>query len=203
MKSDIPVTSLQRLPIYLNYLKSLPAEVVNISSRAVAHALAMGEVLVRKDLAYTPAQGRTRTGYDRVELIAAIEEYLGCNDVKNAAVFGAGELGSALLAYNGFKNYGINVAAAFDSNPAKIGKTVSGKPVYGVAEAKQRLCELGVRLAVICVPAAAAQGIADLLVDCGIKGILNFAPVLLTVPDEFNVRNIDLAANLAVISSMI
>lgn len=81
MKSDIPVTSLQRLPIYLNYLKSLPAEVVNISSRAVAHALAMGEVLVRKDLAYTPAQGRTRTGYVRVELIAAIEEYLGCNDV--------------------------------------------------------------------------------------------------------------------------
>lgn len=80
---------------------------------------------------------------------------------------------------------------------------MSGKPVYGVADARQRLCELGVRLAVICVPAAAAQGIADLLADCGIKGILNFAPVLLTVPEGFNVRNIDLAANLAVISSMI
>lgn len=203
MKSDIPVTSLQRLPVYLNYLKSLEDGEKYISSGAIAHALGMGEVLVRKDLAYTPAQGRTRVGYLRCELISALEEYLGCNDRKNAVIFGAGELGTALMSYGGFGNYGIDIVAAFDSDKNKAGLQISGKPVFDSADAAAKIPELAVNLAVICVPAVCAQEVADLLVACGVRAILNFAPKLLKVPDYCVVRNIDLAANLAILSSMI
>ncbi len=202
MKSDIPVACLQRLPIYLNYLKTLPMD-GNISSGAIARALNMGEVLVRKDLAYTSAQGRTRVGYDIKELYAALESYLGCNDKKTAVIFGAGGLGSALLAYGGFKNYGIEIAAAFDNDTAKIGTYIGGKPVYSVEEAEKQIKNLNVRLAVVCVPAQVAQGVADLLIGCGVPAILNFAPVQLKAPASVTVRNIDVAANLAILSSMI
>lgn len=202
MKSDIPVTSLQRLPVYLNYLKSLTSDGF-ISSGAIARALGMGEVLVRKDLAFTSAQGRTRVGYVRTELIAALEDYLGCNDKKEAVIFGAGELGRALLSYGGFSNYGIEIVAAFDNDNAKVGTYVGGKPVFDVESAPQKLVELSPRLAVLCVPASVAQTVADMLVECGVKKILNFAPVLLRVNGGVIVRNIDVAANLAILSSMI
>lgn len=203
MKSTIPVTSLQRLPVYLNYLKSLSGTREFISSGAIAHALNMGEVLVRKDLAFTSAQGRTRVGYNTCELIAALEEYLGCNEIKNAVIFGAGGLGSALLAYGGFGNYGIRIVSAFDNNSQKKGSEVSGKPVLGVEEAPEFISRNNVKLAVICVPAKVAQEVADILVGCNVKSILNFAPAQLTVPEGFNVRNIDVAANLAILSSLI
>lgn len=202
MKSDIPVTSLQRLPVYLNYLKSLDSDGF-ISSGLIARALGMGEVLVRKDLAFTSAQGRTRVGYNTCELIAALEEYLGCNEIKNAVIFGAGGLGSALLSYGGFGNYGIRIVSAFDNNPLKKGSEVSGKPVLGVEEAPEFISRNNVKLAVICVPAKVAQEVTDILVGCNVKSILNFAPAQLTVPEGFNVRNIDVAANLAILSSLI
>ena len=173
-----------------------------ISSGAIARALNMGEVLVRKDLAYTSAQGRTRVGYVRGELISALEEYLGCNDKKNAVIIGAGGLGSALLAYGGFGNYGIELVAAFDNDPEKAGKDIAGKPVYDISKLKEGVENLDVKLAVICVPAKHAQNIADLLAECGVKKILNFAPVLLQLPEDIIVRNIDVAANLAILSSM-
>ena len=202
MKSDIPVTSLQRLPVYLNYLKSQTSDGF-ISSGAIAHALGMGEVLVRKDLAFTSAQGRTRVGYSRAELIAALEDYLGCNDKKKAVIFGAGELGKALMSYDGFSNYGIEIVAAFDNDSAKVGTYVGGKPVFDVENAVKKLTELSPRLAVICVPASVVQAVTDVLTGCGINKILNFAPVLLRVPEGVIVRNIDVAANLAILSSMI
>lgn len=202
MQNDIPITCLQRLPVYLNYLKTLSSDGY-ISSGAIARALGMGEVLVRKDLAYTSAHGKTRLGYDRAELIAAIEDYLCCNKVRPAIIFGAGGLGHALLAYNGFKNYGIDIVAAYDSDPAKIGTQVFGKPVLDAACASQDIIKYGVRLAIICVPAPVAQQVCDVLVNSGITAILNFAPVLLKVPQRVTVRNIDVAANLAILSSQI
>lgn len=202
MKSNIPVTSLQRLPIYLNYLKSIGSQEGYVSSGAIARALNMGEVLVRKDLAYTSAEGKTRVGYKLTELISALEEYLGCNDKKNAVIFGAGGLGSALLAYGGFSNYGIDIVAAFDNDPAKIGTEIGGRPVLSAKTAQNGVKELDVKLAVICVPAKYAQEVAEELVACGIKKILNFAPALLKVPQDVTVRNVDVAANLAILSSM-
>ncbi len=202
MKSDIPVTSLQRLPVYLNYLKSLDTREGYVSSGAIARALNMGEVLVRKDLAYTSAEGKTRVGYKLVELISALEDYLGCKDRKNAVIVGAGGLGSALLAYGGFSNYGIDVVAAFDNDSSKIGAEIAGKPVLDFNDAQNDINRLDVKLAVICVPSAHAQDAADALIDCGVKKILNFAPALLKVPESVTVRNVDLAANLAILSSM-
>ncbi len=202
MKSDIPVTSLQRLPVYLNYLKSLDTREGYVSSGAIARALNMGEVLVRKDLAYTSAEGKTRVGYKLVELISALEDYLGCKDRKNAVIVGAGGLGSALLAYGGFSNYGIDVVAAFDNDFSKIGAEIAGKPVLDFNDAQNGINRLDVKLAVICVPSAHAQDAADALIDCGVKKILNFAPALLKVPESVTVRNVDLAANLAILSSM-
>ncbi len=202
MKSDIPVTSLQRLPVYLNYLKSLDTREGYVSSGAIARALNMGEVLVRKDLAYTSAEGKTRVGYKLVELISALEDYLGCKDRKNAVIVGAGGLGSALLAYGGFSNYGIDVVAAFDNDSSKIGAEIAGKPVLDFNDAQNDINRLDVKLAVICVPSAHAQDVADALIDCGVKKILNFAPALLKVPGSVTVRNVDLAANLAILSSM-
>ena len=179
MKKDIPEISLQRLPVYLNYLRSLSGDDGKyISSGAIAAALGMGEVLVRKDLAYTSGVGRPKVGYVREELIAALEDYLGCNIKKQAVLVGAGELGRALLAYGGFEKYGISIACAFDSDPEKAGSIVAGKPVRPVSELPG-LAEEGIKLAIVAVPASAAQSVCMELARDGVKAILNFAPVRL------------------------
>lgn len=203
MTRDIPEISLQRLPIYLNYLKSLPEGDKYISSGAIAAALGMGEVLVRKDLAYTSSSGRPKVGYVRAELIAAIEEYLGCNKKKNAVLVGVGGLGSALLSYGGFSKYGIDIVEAFDSDPEKIGTTVGGKAVRGDDELASAVNKYGALLAIVAVPAAAAQQVCDCLAASGVKGILNFAPVQLKAPESVVVRNIDVAASLAILASLL
>ena len=203
MTRDIPEISLQRLPIYLNYLKSLPEGDKYISSGAIAAALGMGEVLVRKDLAYTSSSGRPKVGYVRAELIAAIEEYLGCNKKKNAVLGGVGGLGSALLSYGGFSKYGIDIVEAFDSDPEKIGTTVGGKAVRGDDELASAVNKYGALLAIVAVPAVAAQQVCDCLAASGVNGILNFAPVQLKAPENVVVRNIDVAASLAILASLL
>lgn len=203
MTRDIPEISLQRLPIYLNYLKSLPEGDKYISSGAIAAALGMGEVLVRKDLAYTSSSGRPKVGYVRAELIAAIEEYLGCNKKKNAVLVGVGGLGSALLSYGGFSKYGIDIVEAFDSDPEKIGTTVGGKAVRGDDELASAVNKYGALLAIVAVPAVAAQQVCDCLAASGVNGILNFAPVQLKAPESVVVRNIDVAASLAILASLL
>ncbi len=204
MNKDIPEISLQRLPVYLNYLRSLSDEDGKyISSGAIASALKLGEVLVRKDLAYTSSAGRPKVGYVRTELIAAIEDYLGCNDVKNAILVGVGGLGSALLSYGGFGKYGIEIVEAYDKDPSKAGTQAGGKDIRSLEDMAEGIKKFDAKLAIVAVPAAAAQGVCDLLIKEGIKGILNFAPVLISAPENVVVRNIDVAANLAILASMI
>lgn len=203
MNNDIPVISLQRLPVYLNYLKGLPDGEVYVSSGSIAAALGMGEVLVRKDLAYTSAAGRPRVGYVKSELISALEDYLCCNGKRNAVLVGAGALGKAVLSYGGFKNYGIEIAAAFDNDEEKIGAEIAGKKIYSMDDAEREIKRLKAVLAVICVPAQYAQAVADKLVSCGVKAILNFAPVMIMAREGIAVRHIDVAANLAILSSML
>lgn len=203
MDKEIPVISLQRLPVYLNYLKSLRGKKSFVSSREVADALGMGEVLVRKDLAFTSAVGRPRVGYVLEELISALEDFLCCNGDRRAVLVGAGALGKAVLSYGGFKNYGIEIVAAFDNAADKCGKNIANKPVYPMANAKKVIKSSGAELAVLCVPAEVAQQVCDELVECGIKAVLNFAPVMIRAPQNVAVRHIDVAANLAVLSSLI
>ncbi len=205
MSKDIPEFSLQRMPVYLNYLRTLPDDGTYnyISSGAIAQALGLGEVLVRKDLAYTGCAGRPKVGYPRVELIAAIEKFLRINDNKCAVLVGAGGLGSALMCYGGFKNYGIELACAFDNDPKKAGTQIGGKPVLPMDELREGCKEYGAVMAIIAVPAPAAQQTAELLIGAGIKAILNFAPVQITASDDVKVINIDVAANLAILASML
>jgi redox-sensing transcriptional repressor len=205
MNKDIPVFSLQRLPVYLNYLRALPEEEGNyyISSGAIAKALRLGEVLVRKDLAYTSCTGRPKVGYVRKELIAALEEFLCINNKKSAIIVGAGGLGKALLGYGGFTHYGIEIAAAFDNDESKTGTFIGGKPVYGLDKLNDVCRDVDATLAIIAVPAAHAQVTAENLVGAGIKAILNFAPVQLRVDQSVKVINMDVAANLAVLASML
>ncbi len=205
MTKDIPEFSLQRMPVYLNYLRSLPDDGTYgyISSGAIAQGLGLGEVLVRKDLAYTGCAGKPKVGYPRAELIRALEKFLCVHDKKNAVIVGVGGLGRALLSYGGFVNYGIELACAFDNDPAKIGTYIAGKPVLSVADLREGCRRCGAILAIVAVPAQAAQTVAEQLKDAGIKAILNFAPVQIAPGDSVRVINIDVAANLAILASML
>ena len=203
MDKELPLITLQRMPVYFNYLKGMPVGTRFVSSGHIAEALGLGEVLVRKDLAFTTAVGRPRVGYVTEELIAAIEEVLCYNGKRNAVIVGYGALGKAILGYGGFGYYGIEIVAAFDSDSTKIVEIHSGKPVYDIADAPKEIPRLNAKLAIVCVPAQAAQKVTDLLIESGVKAILNFAPTTLKTPEGVEVRQIDVAANLAILSSSI
>lgn len=191
---------LKRLPGYLAYLKNMPENSPpHISATALAGALGMGEVQVRKDLAMVSDGGRPKIGYLREALIDDIEQFLGYDNTTDAVLIGAGKLGQALMAYKGFDEYGLNILAAFDVRP-KIDKTDEGKPVYNIERLTQFCHANKVLMGIITVPAEAAQEVADLLISCGIKAIWNFAPTHLDVPSGILVQNENMATSLAVLS---
>lgn len=191
---------LKRLPGYLAYLKSLPEDApANISATALASALGMGEVQVRKDLALVSDGGRPKIGYLRYNLIDDIEQFLGYDNTTDAVLIGAGKLGLALMAYSGFKEYGLNIHAAFDVEP-QMDRTDDGKPIYPISRL-EHFCKVHkVLMGIITVPAANAQDVANRLIACGVKAIWNFAPTHLDVPPNILVQNENMATSLAVLS---
>lgn len=199
-RKDISKSVLKRLPGYLSYLKSIPeGSMPYISATALANALGMGEVQVRKDLAMVSDGGRPKIGYLRESLIEDISQFLGYDNATDAILIGAGKLGQALCGYSGFEAYGLNILAAFDVNPT-IEKTDDGKPVYSMQEL-QSFCRMhNVLMGIITVPAAHAQEVCDQLISCGMKAIWNFAPVHLDVPGNILVQNENMATSLAVLS---
>ena len=191
---------LKRLPGYLAYLKNMPENApVHISATALANALGMGEVQVRKDLAMVSDGGRPKIGYLREALIEDIEQFLGYDNVTDAVLIGAGKLGQALMGYRGFDEYGLNIMAAFDRHP-KMDKTDEGKPVYNITELEQFCRSHKVLMGIITVPDSHAQEVCDKLIECGIKAIWNFAPVHLEVPSNILVQSENMATSLAVLS---
>jgi len=191
---------LKRLPGYLAYLKNMPENSPpHISATSLANALGMGEVQVRKDLAMVSDGGRPKIGYLREALIEDLEQFLGYDNTTDAVLIGAGKLGQALLAYAGFGEYGLNILAAFDSNP-QIESTGEGKPVYHISQLPRFCRTHKVLMGIITVPAAHAQDVADQLVTCGIKAIWNFAPTHLDVPGNILVQSENMANSLAVLS---
>lgn len=191
---------LKRLPIYLSYLKSMSDGVMNISATALASALNLGEVQVRKDLALVSDGGRPKIGYNRIGLIKDIEQFLGYDNTNDAVLIGAGGLGGALLGFNGFAEYGLNIVAAFDSNPNLIGRMKGGKRIYDILNLRQFCEERKILMGIITVPAEHAQSVSDMLIESGILAIWNFAPVHLDVPDGILVQNENMATSLAVLS---
>ena len=197
-RKEISKSVLKRLPVYLAYLKNMHEEApAHISATALAGALGMGEVQVRKDLALVSDGGRPKIGYLRTALVEDIEQFLGYDNTTDAIIVGAGKLGCALLGYEGFAEYGLNILAAFDRTPHE---DPSGKPVYAM-EKFQSFCKRNkVLMGIITVPAAHAQEVAALMIECGIKAIWNFAPVHLEAPRNILIQNQNMATNLAVLS---
>ncbi len=198
---EISKAMLKRLPIYLSYIKSMPDNgQSHISATALATALGMGEVQVRKDLATVCHGGRPKIGYPIHVLQEDLESFLGYNNTNNAVLIGAGKLGKALLGYTGFAEYGLNIVAGFDSDEALWGKTKSGKNVLPISQLpdvckKQKIC-----IAVLTVPAEFAQDVCNQLIEIGIQAIWNFAPTHLEVPSHILVHNENMAASLALLS---
>ena len=187
---------LNRLPVYLNYLKNLPEHSENVSATAMAKALGLGDVQVRKDLAKISHTGRRRTGRNRELLIQDIEEYLDFATETGTILVGAGKLGQALLDYPGFMESGLNVMAGFDILPEKK-LSASGKPIYPMSRLESFCKCYDVRIGIIAVPAESAQSVCDSLISCGISAIWNFAPVHLKVPEHVVVQSENLAVSLA------
>ena len=199
-RKEISKAVLKRLPGYLSYLKSTQdGGSVYISSTALANALGMGEVQVRKDLAMVSDGGRPKIGYLRERLIDDIEQFLGYDNTTDAVLIGAGKLGQALCGYSGFEAYGLNILAAFDAKPAAQ-ITDEGTPIYPM-EQLQSFCKSNkVLMGIITVPAKHAQEVCDQLIECGIKAVWNFAPTHLDVPENILVQNENMATSLAVLS---
>lgn len=199
-RKEISKSVLKRLPVYLSYLKSLPEGTATyISATALANALGMGEVQVRKDLAMVSDGGRPKIGYLRERLMEDISQFLGYDNTTDAILVGAGKLGQALLGYGGFEAYGLNILAAFDVNPC-VDTSVEGKPILPM-EDLESFCRINkILMGIITVPADQAQQVCDKLIACGIKAVWTFAPVHLDVPPNILVQNENMATSLAVLS---
>ena len=199
-RKEVSKSVLKRLPGYLAYLKNIPEGAsVYISATALANALGMGEVQVRKDLAMVSDGGRPKIGYQRENLIEDIEQFLGYDNTTDAVLIGAGKLGQALLGYHGFDEYGLNILAAFDVAPTAE-QTEEGKPIYTM-DKLEGFCRLHkVRMGIITVPAQYAQTVCDQLINCGIKAIWSFASAHLEVPANILVQYENMATSLAVLS---
>ena len=200
MEKKVSKSVLKRLPTYLAYLKGIQdADKPNISATALAGALGMGEVQVRKDLALVSEWGRPKIGYPREQLIEDIEQFLGYDNTTDAVLVGAGKLGQALMCYQGFDEYGLNILAGFDRHPASK-HTDNGKPIYPLEELESFCRSNKVLMGIITVPQEAAQAVCDRMIQCGIKAIWTFAPCHLDVPDGVMVHNENMATSLALLS---
>lgn len=198
---SVPSQTFRRLPQYLAYLKSLPQDgPANISATVIAQALDMNDVQVRKDLAMISDGGRPKIGYVRTDLIRDIERFLGYDDTRSAVLVGAGNLGRALLSYERFEEYGLSIAAAFDTDPALIGTTVHKTPILPVNKLADLCRRLKIHIGILTVPDVAAQAACDALVEGGILAIWNFSPTQLRVPGGILVFNENMAGSLAVLS---
>ena len=191
---------LKRLPGYLSYLKGMPAGgSAYISATALATALGLGDVQVRKDLALVSDGGRPKVGYLRERLIEDISQFLGYDNTTDAVLIGAGKLGQALLGYVGFEAYGLNILAAFDIAPT-ADRTDDGKPIYHIDKLESFCRSHKVLMGIITVPVEHAQSVCDKLIACGIKAIWTFAPTHLEVPSNILVQHENMATSLAVLS---
>lgn len=190
--------TLGRLPTYLSHVRALQAAgMTHTSATAIARALGLGEVQVRKDLNAISGAGKPRTGYLIDDLIRAMEERIGAKGASRAVLVGAGKLGCALLSYDGFTAYGTEIIAAFDTDEGKQGVCENGKHIYPLSYLRDFIRENKVTTGVITVPQQAAQQVCDLLVACGVRAIWSFAPVRLQTPGDVCLRQENLALSLA------
>ncbi|MDP8247175.1 MAG: redox-sensing transcriptional repressor Rex [Candidatus Tritonobacter lacicola] len=193
----IPRTTIHRLSIYLRCLHDLREEKSEtISSEKFASLVGVKPTQLRKDLAYFGQFGTRGRGYDVDKLASGIVRILGTGKIRKVAIVGVGSLGSALLSYRGFSKRGFEVAVAFDMKAGKIGRRSRWPEILPATRMAAEIKKRGIKIAVIAVPATAAQKVADKLVAAGVRAILNFAPTRLFVPRGVSVESVDLAMGL-------
>lgn len=198
----VPVPTLRRLPSYLAYLKSLQSAGRDVvSCTHIADHLGLDPTQVRKDIQAAGVLGKPKVGYYLPALIEGIEAVLGWNNVSEAFLVGAGSLGTALMGYEGFRDHGLNIVAAFDTDPEKIGTEIHGKKVLPLKKLPNLVERMHIQIGIITVPGLQAQEVATMMTDAGIVAVWNFAPAHIEVPEGTILENVQLAASLAVLSS--
>jgi redox-sensing transcriptional repressor len=197
----IPYATIKRMPVYYRFLGELAnKEVERVSSRELAVKMGINPSQLRQDLSYFGSFGQQGYGYRVNELLQEISRILGLNQPLNMVLIGAGHLGTALANYENFGRRGFVITAIFDNNPAKIGDFVSGISIYDIKELRQYLQSNLVDVGIIATPAEFAQEAANQLVEKGVKGIWNFAPVSLKTPEEVIVENVHISESLLLLS---
>ena len=198
---DVPDATVARLPVYLRALTSLAEEGIStVSSQALADAAGVGPAKLRKDLSHLGSYGTRGVGYDVDYLLFQISRELGLTQDWRVVIVGVGNLGHALANYGGFASRGFTVAALFDADPDVVGEHVAGLRVRPVAELETVVASAGVRIGVLATPAHVAQEVCDRMVRAGITSVLNFAPVVLQVPDGVELRKVDLSTELQILA---
>lgn len=194
----VPEPTLRRLPWYLSVCRLLKARGETfVSSTRLSKETNIVASQIAKDLSCVNIVGRTRVGYEIDNLLAVLERFLGFTTIHKAFLFGAGQLGSALLNDTGLKQFGLEVVAAFDNNPKIVGHSVAGIPVYHISEIGSKMRRHNVKIGILTVPIDNAQEVADKMVVWGIKAIWNFTPLRIRVPDDIVVQNTSLYAHLS------
>ena len=199
----VPAPAVRRLSLYLRQLEAFrDSNLRTVSSKQLGQALRITDAQVRKDLTYFGQFGQAGIGYDVDQLIGRLRSILGTDRTWPVLLVGAGNLGRALLSYRGFNKKGFQLAAVFDNDASQVGKPVadSDLTVQHTDRLTDSAREQGIRLGVLAVPASVAQPVAETMIDAGIRGILNFAPVSLDVPPGVTVANVDLAVHLEQLS---
>jgi redox-sensing transcriptional repressor len=194
-------STVRRLSLYLRYLEEFEDQgIATISSEALASRGGTTSAQVRKDLSFFGSFGKRGLGYAVPELSRRLREILGLGRRYRVAMIGAGKIGSALVQYRGFRQRGFDIVAIYDSDPAKVGRQWNGLSVQHIDALEAELARRPVDMAVLVTPAESAQAVTDRLVHAGVKAILNFAPVQLSVPDDVEVKTVNLALELETLS---
>ncbi|MGG3460424.1 redox-sensing transcriptional repressor Rex [Bacillus licheniformis] len=195
--SKIPQATAKRLPLYYRFLKNLHASgKQRVSSAELSDAVKVDSATIRRDFSYFGALEKKGYGYNVNYLLSFFRKTLDQDETTNVTLIGVGNLGTAFLHYNFIKNNNTKIAMAFDINEEKIGTEVGGVPVYDLNKLEEHMTDDDIPVAILTVPAQAAQSITDRLVALGIKGILNFTPARLNVPEHIRIHHIDLAVEL-------
>ncbi|MEN2468082.1 redox-sensing transcriptional repressor Rex [Ornithinibacillus sp. FSL M8-0202] len=194
-QNKIPQATAKRLPLYYRFLNNLQMQgKTRVSSKELSEAVKVDSATIRRDFSYFGALGKKGYGYNVEYLLGFFRKTLDQDELTEVALIGVGNLGTAFLNYNFTKNNNTKIMLAFDADPKKVGKEIGGVPIYHIDDLEERLGN--VKVAILTIPAQEADRITERLVVKGIKGILNFTPARITVPDDVRVHHIDLAIEL-------
>ena len=196
----IPDATVARLPIYLRSLLEVSADTMTVSSEQLAESAGVNAAKVRKDLSYLGSYGTRGVGYDVEYLQSQMRRALGLTHDWPVVIVGIGNLGAALANYGGFGDRGYPVVALVDADPEVVGNVLGGLTVHHVDELSDVVRSEGINIGVIATPAPAAQSVADSLIEGGVRSILNFAPTVISVPDDVSLRKVDLAVEMQILS---